>query len=216
MTLVPGTFSDLGDAADYVAQNDKVLNRADELSPGNNVAITWASYESPNTLLPGAAFSGYAENAHGDLSNFQEGLRATHQGEAPSHNTLIGHSYGSTVVGEAASNGGSHSDDIVFLGSPGVGVDSADQLGVPKDHVWAAKSESDVIDWTPSTDPLRWAPTVSGESDYARYGLDPTDPKFGGNVMPTDPSGGHGDYWDKAPSRESMARIMTGTNGQGS
>ncbi|TWF92907.1 alpha/beta hydrolase [Saccharopolyspora dendranthemae] len=216
MTLVPGTYSDLGGVTDDVTRNDQVLNRANELSPGNNVAITWASYESPNSVVPGAAFGSYAENAHGDLSNFQEGLRASHQGETPSHNTLIGHSYGSTVVGEAASNGGSHADDIAFLGSPGVGVDSADQLGVPKEHVWAAKSESDVIDWTPSTDPLRWAPTVFGDSDYARYGLDPTDPEFGGNIMPTDPNGGHSDYWDRAPSRESMARIMTGTNGQGS
>lgn len=41
MTLVPGTFSDLGDASDYVAQNDKVLARANELSDGKNAAITW-------------------------------------------------------------------------------------------------------------------------------------------------------------------------------
>lgn len=215
MTLVPGTFSDLGDATDYVEQNDKVLDRANELSGGKNAAITWADYESPNHLLPNAAFSGYAENAHGDLSNFQEGLRVTHEGETPSHNTLVGHSYGSTVAGEAAANGGSHADDVVFLGSPGVGVDDASELGVPSDHVWAAKSESDVIDWTPSTNPIDWGPTVFGGTDHARYGVDPTDPTFGGQVMPTDPNGGHGDYWDKAPSRESMARIMTGTNGGG-
>lgn len=215
MTLVPGTFSDLGDATDYATQNEKVLDRANELSQSHNCAITWTGYNSPNHLFPDAAFGSYADHAHGDLSKFQEGLRATHEGEAPSHNTLVGHSYGSTVVGETATNGGSHADDLVFLGSPGVGVDNANGLDVPHDHVWAAKSASDVIDYTPSPNPLDWPSTISGDADYTRFGLDPTDPKFGGNLMPTDPSGDHGSYWDKAPSRESMAQIMTRPHGEG-
>ncbi|MFR9731812.1 alpha/beta hydrolase [Saccharopolyspora sp. MS10] len=211
MTSVPGTFSDLGNAAEYVALNDDVLHRANELSGGRNAVITWTAYQSPDHLAA-AAFGGYAADAHADLSRFQEGLRVTHEGP-PSHNTLAGHSYGSTVTGTTAAHGGAHADELVFLGSPGVGVDHATELGVPGEHVWAAKSDEDPIDGTPSLNPLDWGPTVFGGTDHARYGVDPTDPAFGGRIMPNAPGSGHNDYWAEGPSRESMARIMTGTVG---
>lgn len=214
MTLAPGTFSDLQDVTDYVEDNHQVLERANQLAPDkNNVAITWASYESPNTLVPGAATSGYAEDAAPELSDFQEGLRTTHQGDSPSNNTLVGHSYGSTVVGETSHTDGSYADNIVFLGSPGTGVDEANKLDVPRDHVWAGKAGDDIIDITPSTDVRRWIPTITGETDYARFGTDPTDPAFGGRMLPTAPDGVHGDYWRQSQSRDAMAEIMTNKGG---
>lgn len=144
------------------------------------------NYESPNHLLPHAGSGGYAENAHRDLSTFQEGLRATHEGETPSHNTLVGHSYGSVVAGEAAAHGGAHADEVVFLGSPGVGVDSASELGVPGEHVWVAKSDHDLIDWTPSTNPLDWGPTVFGGTDHTGTAwIRPIRASAGGSCRPS-------------------------------
>ncbi|MHA6801200.1 alpha/beta hydrolase [Bounagaea algeriensis] len=153
ITLTPGTYSDLQDVTDYVQENENVVERANQMAPGqNNVAITWASYDSPNHIFPHAGQYGYAENTAPDLSEFQEGLRATHESDTPSNNTLVGHSYGSTVVGETSHNtDGSYADSIVFLGSPGVGVDTAHPLDVPADHVWAGKAGNDPIDSTPDS-----------------------------------------------------------------
>lgn len=212
MTLVPGTHSDLGNVTDYTGNNEQVLDRAHELSNGGNVAITYSDYESPNALFPDASFEGYAQHAKADLADFQDGLRVTHEGDQPSHNTLVGHSYGSTLVGVTASEHGidSHSDDLVFLGSPGTGVDHASQLDAPSEHVWAATSENDDIHKaaaSPLHDPLDWFP---GTGDDHWFGKNPADPQFGGNTMPVNPNTEHMGYWDDPQTRESMARIMTG------
>ena len=88
-------------------------------------------------------------------------------GDAAEHGaqTVLGHSYGSLVVGQAADghgggpsggvtghvgNGGSSrldADSIVFVGSPGVGAGSAAELRVPGGEVWATTARNDVIQW---------------------------------------------------------------------
>jgi hypothetical protein len=74
-------------------------------------------------MIPNAGSSSYATNAVDDLQNIQSGLGATHDGE-PSHNTVLGPSYGTTTVGYAARDGnGLAARDLIFVGSPGVGVE---------------------------------------------------------------------------------------------
>jgi hypothetical protein len=105
-------------------------------SPSTSV-ITWDGYAAPQSIFPQAAEDKWADGAKQDLDRFQDGLRASHEG-APAHNTVIGHSYGTTVVGHAARDGDLNADDVVFVASPGVGVSNADQLhldGVPQDQV---------------------------------------------------------------------------------
>ncbi|HEY2763441.1 MAG TPA: alpha/beta hydrolase [Pseudonocardiaceae bacterium] len=75
---------------------------------------------------------------------FQDGLRATHQGP-PSHNTVLGHSYGSTVVGYAARDHRIVADDVIFVGSPGVGVEHATDLHLPPSHVWSSHAANDLV-----------------------------------------------------------------------
>lgn len=116
----------------------------------------------------------------------------------------MGHSYGSTVVGETATNGGTHSDELVFLGSPGVGVDHASQLDVPSDHVWGGTSRDEEIHSATSINPLDYN---NGRDDHW-FGVNPSDPAFGGRTMPTDPTTDHGGHWDKPVSRNAMAEIM--------
>lgn len=105
--------------------------------------ITWVGYDAPQDILD-AASETYAERAKADLDRFQDGLRVTHEG-TPSHNTLIGHSYGSTVIGHTARDEGIDADELVFVGSPGVGVDHASQLNFPINHVFATVAEHDII-----------------------------------------------------------------------
>jgi hypothetical protein len=59
--------------------------------------------------------------------------------------TVIGHSYGSTVVGLAAAKTGAlDGDNVVFVGSPGVDAHSVRELGQPK-AVYAGENPNDFI-----------------------------------------------------------------------
>jgi hypothetical protein len=213
-TLVPGTFQDVHNAADYVAKNDKMLQRAHEFAPGQQTAaIMYGNYEAPPSL-PSAASDGYAKGAEQGLSDYQVSLRATHddnQMGGPSHNTVIGHSYGTTVVGQTARDQGLHADDVVFFGSPGVGVEHANQLGMPADHVWSGTAAEDPIQtFTPSTDPVNWGVDWGTGQHHERFGMDPSNPAFGGKILPTNPRGGHSDYWTSPQSLDGMARVVVG------
>lgn len=101
----------------------------------------------------------------------------------------MGHSYGSTVVGEAAKTGGLPVDDIVVAGSPGMHVDTASQLMDDPRHVWAGASDSDPVaragawldsnnEVTDSSPLIEFAETKAD----ATHGLAPSDSAFGGNV----------------------------------
>ena len=68
----------------------------------------------------------------------------------PAHQTVVGHSYGSLVVGTAAARPRPRPPtDVVFVGTPGVGVGPADELHVPPGQVWASTSRTDVIQYAP-------------------------------------------------------------------
>ncbi|WP_263251648.1 alpha/beta hydrolase family protein [Saccharopolyspora rosea] len=231
MTTVPGTYSDLHDVVGYVNDSDKVMQRAQAMEPNQSFAsITYAGYESPPTLFD-AAFEKYAVHGSEGLSRFQEGLRVSHELPQPSNNTVIGHSYGSTEVGYAARDHGLHADNIVFIGSPGVGVDHAADLGVPPDHVWSGTAGLDAIDYaTPSPNPLDYGPfdtdltrrpgwpwegfaSPGGDHDDHWFGRNPSDPSFGGRQLPVHTWSYHGDYWKYDESLNGMARVVANHTG---
>jgi alpha/beta hydrolase family protein len=209
VTTVPGTYSSLGDAMDYVQRGDALIGRAQQLAPLESFAsITYADYNSPDSLAT-AGMEQFALDGGKNLSSFQEGLRATHESGQPSHNTVIGHSYGSTEVGYAARDHGMAADDLVFIGSPGVGVEHADELGLPPERVWAGTSGLDEIQIASSGNPIDWITP----SDDMWYGKDPSDEAFGGRQLPTGTWARHGDYWDNPESLDGMARVVAGKAG---
>ena len=158
----------------------------------------------------------YAHDGAGALDRFQDGLRATHDGVA-SHNTVLGHSYGTTLVGAAAQDGHHlNADDVVLVASPGAMAEHASDLSLtgvdPQtngDHVFATKAQYDPV-------PL-----------YAELGGllggDPTQPGFGAHDF-TSASGGegpwyqlgwnldaHSSYWEPGnPSLIGMGKIVAG------
>ncbi|MFB4299342.1 alpha/beta hydrolase [Actinomadura sp. NTSP31] len=70
------------------------------------------------------------------MTAFVDGVRQT-QGGAGQHRhvTVIGHSYGTRLIGEAATHGnGLRVDDMVAVGSPGMGVDNVKQLHIDQRH----------------------------------------------------------------------------------
>ena len=204
-TYVPGTTSNLRDPDHLISRMDTMANDATVADPAHTTAsILWLGYDAPQLLDVDATSGSYADAVRdsGDLRTFQEGLRATHEG-GPSHNTLLGHSYGTTVIGYTAREPqGINADEVVLIASPGVGVDHASDLhGVPAGHVWATTSAFDVIRIVPDE----------------RYGANPVDGSFGARQFGVDwnPLHGHTNYWDgnyaDNPVRRELADIITGT-----
>ncbi|WP_374199492.1 alpha/beta hydrolase [Glycomyces sp. YM15] len=64
---------------------------------------------------------------------------------AAKRTSLQGRSYGTTVIGTAASTEGVEADNIVFVASTGAGVESAASLGVDESNVWATRNDLDSI-----------------------------------------------------------------------
>ncbi|MEV4658259.1 alpha/beta hydrolase [Micromonospora sp. NPDC049301] len=221
VTYVPGMTSGLDDAPGELTRVGRVQGRCATLDPGEQTAaVLWLDYDAPD-FLHEAASAGQARDAGPALHRFQEGLRASHEGPA-ARQTVLGHSYGSLVVGMAARDHGLAADALVFVGSPGVGVAHAAELGVPSGQVWASSAPDDVIRLTRPPDdlarrlllgpsPVAAALSLVGHGEHELwFGRDPAGPGFGGRTFP---SGRHGHvgYWEPDnPALDGMARIVLG------
>ncbi|MFD0594624.1 alpha/beta hydrolase [Catellatospora coxensis] len=228
-TYVPGVGTSLDGFAVEVDRAAALQARAAALAPGATTAtVMWLGYDPPDGL--DAASERAALAARGDLGAFQAGLVASHEGE-PAHLSLIGHSYGSLTVGVAERDGTVAADEIVALGSPGMGVGSAAELARPG-HVWASTSPNDIVLNAPSKGELALSAlggpaymfagstvdaVVRGNADLW-HGVDPSSEQFGARVFPssrgTDPFHAHGLYFDEhSPALQTMAEIVTGESG---
>ncbi|MCU7723282.1 alpha/beta hydrolase [Actinoplanes sp. KI2] len=212
VTHVPGMTAELARFDGELTRAERVADRATEISPAASTsAVLWLDYDAPD-FLDEAASARRAEAGAPALRRFQDGLRAA----GPARQTVIGHSYGSLVVGKAAA-GGFVADNVVFVGSPGVGVDSARDL---TGRVWSTTSGSDVIQYAAPA-PAALArdlvvgpvfPVVGLPEKDLWFGHNPSDPAFGAHTFASSPGAGHLGYWDRgSPSLETMAAITLGT-----
>ncbi|MGR6322120.1 alpha/beta hydrolase [Micromonospora soli] len=220
LTYVPGMTADLADAPGELGRAGRVLERCAAVAPADEAAaVLWLDYDAPD-FLDEASRSRQAEDAGPALHRFQEGLRASHEGP-PARQTVLGHSYGALVVGSAARDHGLSADALVFVGSPGVGVDHATELRMPPGQVWSATAPDDVIrlarppaELAPRAvlagTPLGPLAAVLPDDHELWFGRDPTDPGFGGRRFPSGRHG-HTGYWDPDnPALDGMARIVLG------
>ncbi|WP_416958629.1 alpha/beta hydrolase [Streptomyces sp. Agncl-13] len=165
-------------------------------------AIVWLGYDAPQSI--DVMTTNDAEHGAPAYNSFMGGISATNEHADP-HITAIGHSYGSRLVGAATQEAGGipGADDIILVGSPGVGVDKAADLGVGKDHVWVGAAENDIVTKLPSSKeavagtmgffgggPL--GAYVGGEiadqgDDDIWFGKDPASKAFGANRFETLP-----------------------------
>src|SRR5690625_1369618 len=194
--FIPGTgqdlrrwqFSDHKSTAMYRA----ALSADPRLRPQDLSVTTWMGYDRPMSLWeaarPDSAHSGAVA-----LDRFEQGLRASHVGPR-SLNTVIGHSYGSVVIGDAAS-AGHHLDvdKVVAVGSPGMLVDRAAQLDLdPGAAVYAMEARNDIVRWGAGGLGLGSCPPDDPRFGAIRLAADPG-PSFAG-VFPTVDA--HSSYWD--------------------
>jgi hypothetical protein len=211
---VPGLGTELGDTGGNVNRVKNLQEAADGLTTEENdvAGIMWLGYDAPETDLS-VVKSDRSREGGKAFDSFVNGLRASHEG-GPHHITAVGHSYGSTVVAEAALEGdGLAVDDIVTAGSPGMHTDKAGNLQIngseDHKHVWAGSAKND-----PVSDPgghkwLKWAPGVAWAVDKG-HGESPHTRDFGGNRYHVDTEG-HSDYW-KAGSQSvnNQAHVVVG------
>ncbi|WP_328866113.1 alpha/beta hydrolase [Streptomyces sp. NBC_00304] len=155
-TYVPGLNTSLDKE---FASSD--LKRARDTAIGaryydsSSAAIVWLGYDAPQSPdgIDSLDVIGdkRAEVGGDSFNSFMAGVSATNENEDP-HMTAIGHSYGSRTVGAATQQGDGIPGvgDIVLVGSPGVGVNHAEDLGVGKEHVFVGAAENDIVTKLPS------------------------------------------------------------------
>jgi hypothetical protein len=224
LTHVPGMTAGLSSLDGELSRAARVAERAQQVAPQESTsAVLWLDYDAPD-FLHEAAGAARAEAGAESLRRFQDGLRASHDGPA-AHLTVSGHSYGSLVVGAAAGSAGLAADSVVFVGSPGVGVDSAAGLHVPPGQVWSTASASDIVQYAAvapgglladlavaSAVPVfgQWLAFGRPEEDLW-FGRNPADPGFGARVFAAQHDAGHLGYFDPGrPALDSLARITLG------
>lgn len=227
VTYVPGTGASLAGVSGDIHRADITAAYANAYNPSKEtVGVLWLGYDAPQSIVPGAMDASFAHTASADLSRFQDGLRVTHDG-APSHNTVIGHSYGSTVVGMTARDQNINANDVVFVGSPGVGVDNAAALHVDGSHVWSGHIGNDPIlkaanvhqTVTDTAKDLVFGGDRLGDQarthHHLLYGVNPDATSFGGQHFTAQDGSpslhAHSEYWDaNSTTLKNMARIVAG------
>ncbi|MET9093293.1 alpha/beta hydrolase [Streptomyces cyaneofuscatus] len=213
----------------------------------STAVITWLGYDAPQSPdgLSSLAVAGTerAETGAHAFRGFMSGLEASNDHGDP-HMTAIGHSYGSRTVGEATQQGGGIPgvDDIVLVGSPGLGVDRAEDLGIGKDHVFVGAADNDVVTRLPSKEQglLAAAGRALGPAgslavdvvhpgdDDLWFGKDPASEDFGARRFAVDPGppliglgrvtlDAHSQYFNPkldSASADSIAMVVAGRGHQ--
>jgi hypothetical protein len=215
---VPGLGTDLGSTGGNVDRVKNLQEAADKLTGEKDdvAAIMWLGYDAPETDNLSVAGTARSKDGGAKLDGFVDGLRATHQG-GDYHITAVGHSYGSTVVAEAALNGnGLAVDDIVVAGSPGMHTDNARNLQIngceDSKHVWAGSAKNDpVSDFSGSKwGWLKWLSPLGAAAYEHGHGQSPHRGDFGANRYQVDTEG-HSAYWNKdSKSLDNQAHIVVG------
>ncbi|MDL4820762.1 alpha/beta hydrolase [Actinomadura opuntiae] len=211
---VPGTFARLSKIDSDLNRSDLLWRASNGLADGQPVStVTWLGYDAPQDIVTEAPFRSYADQGAPALNQFTDGLRTAHPG-SPTHLTLIGHSYGSAVIGSAAIHGHLQANDVIFAGSPGVEADHASDLGIGARHVYTQRAPADPVPpagtfselpghtWTSSHGVPVFGPSVPG------------DKAFGGQILPygDDPAGSnvpsaHSSYWNNGPTGFSTSLV---------
>ncbi|WP_051831054.1 MULTISPECIES: alpha/beta hydrolase [Streptomyces] len=228
-SLVPGLNSTLagvgaGDAstAKRIYQSATTAATANGDVPPSVASVFWLGYDAPQLEGSGSSvlMQDRAEEGGAAYNKFLHGLRATHEG-APAHMTAQGHSYGSLVVGKATQQPvGLPVDDIVLVGSPGVGVDKATQLGIGADHVYVGTAKYDPVADAPAPGMLipGWAAVEAiTNPDGSWHGTDPASESFGGqrfSVADGTVTDSHDNYFGKhdkgGDSLPNIGKIVSG------
>jgi pimeloyl-ACP methyl ester carboxylesterase len=159
---------------------------------GGVAVVAWLGYHPPSGVNLAAVREDRAAAGANALREFVTRLPGRRI-------VLVGHSYGSTVLGLAAAAGlDPRVTDLIALGSPGLGVDHAADLHTGA-RVWAGTAATD---WTRRVPAAR----LLG----AGHGAHPYDPSFGALPIPVAGVDGHDGYFAPGSATlQALAEIST-------
>lgn len=202
--ITPGILTPGREIESLTHSATNVYQTASQNDPSRSQAVVaWIGYDTPtdsdvgNTAGPGGTLRG----GH-LLAQEVAGLRAAHVGDR-AHLTAIGHSYGSSTTGIAASRYGLDADDIVLVGSPGAGNGNltAADLHHPG-HVYVGSGSGDPVTH------------VAENTGGIAHGADPASESFGGTRFqaesPKTLFAEHSSYFDKdSESLRNIGKIVS-------
>ncbi|MEE6179067.1 putative alpha/beta hydrolase [Mycobacterium sp. 050134] len=215
--LVPGLGSNVRDGTLTDPAGRRVYAESARAEWNKKTAvISWVGYDAPDAWYdPGLWHPNMARAGAQRLAADVNGLRATHIG-APAHMTVVGHSYGSTTVADAAAAYGMRADDVALVGSPGTDLarSVSDFHLATGGHVYVGTASADPVTRSPArvTGPGLLGPFLGG------LGGDPATDGYGstrfkaeiplGSVNPIDD---HLHYFDEgSEALFSIADIASG------
>ncbi|MGW0946115.1 alpha/beta hydrolase [Streptomyces sp. NPDC002623] len=167
-------------------------------SGARTAVVAWFGYTTPGTVSATVITPARADEAAPELREFLRGLRTLTGPDTQV--SLLCHSYGTVVCGRAAP--GLDVSDLVLLGSPGTGVDTAADLRT-RARVWAARGADDWVADVPHVSVDLFGTTVG-------LGADPMSASFGAHVFAAG-AGGHSDYFRPGSAAlANIARIVLG------
>lgn len=228
--VVPGFGTDMGSAEYQGARAVDLYTEARALAPhASNATLFWIGYDAPDNA-PWGQWSGdgadgwdaagvvteqMAARGGDRLADTLDGL-AVDRAEHPAHVTVVGHSYGSTTTGIAATQHDLPVDDVVLVGSPGAGEHAvhATDLQVGRGHVWVGAASSDPISWLGDHGWLNLH-----DLDGGGLGTDPAGDGFGATRFDAEVPGHHGGvhladhsayFTPGSESLDNIARVVDG------
>ncbi|MFI9151055.1 alpha/beta hydrolase [Streptomyces sp. NPDC053367] len=198
--LVPGSDTSL-DTYDRFRAGALALHRrltAQAPATTTTAVVAWLGYDTPGTVSAAVLTTDRAEEGAARLREFLRTLHGVTGSRAAV--ALLCHSYGSVVCARAAER--ASVDDLVLLGSPGTGADSAADLHT-RARVWAARGSDDWVGEVPHIRADLLVTTVG-------FGTDPVSPAYGARVFAAG-AGGHSDYFTPGSvALANLARIVLG------
>ncbi len=200
--LVPGMGTEASDIGALVTEAERIRASAEAVG-GSTAVVAWIGYDAPKGLEDQARFEAASEGQAIEGGVALTAFVAHLRGMTDAPLTVIGHSYGSTVVGDAAKDG-MDADRLVVLGSPGMSAESTDDLHLPAGtEVFAAAIPGDPVAH------LQW------------FGDNPTAPGFGAQTFDTGPGrpitanpfDNHSGYFEEGSlSLANIGRIVAGAS----
>jgi len=146
--VVPGTGNSVTNGWLGSADATELYNDAHRADIAHNTAVVaWMGYDAPDAPWdPRIGTTGLAHQGGQLLASDVNALNVTHEGNG-GHMTVLGHSYGSTTVADAAAGYGMHADDVVLVGCPGTDLaHSADDFHLNQGgHLYVGAASSDPI-----------------------------------------------------------------------
>ena len=215
VVMVPGMTNELANVDTNLRQRSEHLYNelVARSRPGERVAVVmWLGYRNPTAFpeAPLAATSAMARRGAETLNHDLAAIKAT---GTTAMVTVVAHSYGTVVAGEALDRG-LPADRVVVVGSPGMNSASRASLGSPKVAVFASSVG------TSASAPLSVLRTIgrganlvnpvgriavdvatgrdwaAATSEVGAHGADPADPRFGATPFRSDGSG-HSAYFNE-------------------